>query len=336
MGLAADQAHHATSGGASSAQLRTVVCRGGVSLERDVALDEIAEHLSDPDDVVWTDVRRPEAAELDALTELFGIDPGPLEDLQRSRLHEFKTHVLLTGHALRASGEEGGELEVEPVALFIGKNFLVTVQPGDGPAIGADATARWLAGGAAVGKGVAFAVATVFDAILATYLPAIERIDERLDTAEIEIFASFGSHDVQDLLHLKREVTGLRRVLNPLQDNLKAVLRPDHRLVWPELREALHETHGEVLRVLEQLESEREMVTTTLEASFSVASNQLNRTMKSLALVTVILAVASSVFGAWGMNFESVPLARSPWGFWAVIGITLVLVAMTAFVGRRR
>jgi magnesium transporter len=188
-----------------------------------------------------------------------------------------------------------------------------------------------------MGKGVAFAVSTVMDAVLATYGPAIDRIDERLDAAETEIFAAARAPDVQILLRLKRQVTGLRRVLQPLHDNLKLLLRPDgERGSWPEMAQALREAHGEVLRILELLDAEREMATATLEASFTVASGRLNQTMRSLAVITVVLAIASSVFGAWGMNFDDMPFRGEPWGFWAVIGATMAIAGVATYLGRER
>jgi magnesium transporter len=314
--------------------IRTIVCRGGLSIERDVDLADVAEHLADPTDVVWTDVRGPGPDELDALAEAFGLDPSSIEDLQRSRIHEFAAHTLITTHALRRAGG-GDDPPIDPIAIFVGRNFVVTIHPATATAID-DAVGRWLGGGGALAEGVPFALSTVFDAILATYLPEIDRIDDALDRAEIEIFEAARAPDVQVLLRLKRDVTGLRRVLSPLQDNLKTLLRPDNRVLGPDLRQTLQEAQGELLRVLELLDGEREMATATLEASFTVASGRLNQTMKSLALVTVVLAIGSSVFGAWGMNFDALPLRGEPWGFWAVIGGTIALAAVALLLGRER
>ena len=63
-----------------------------------------------------------------------------------------------------------------------------------------------------------------------------------------------------------------------------------------------------------------------MDASLAIGSHRLNQTMKTLAVITVAMAVVGSVFGAYGMNFEVVPLAskhlgllarhssaRSPW-----------------------
>jgi magnesium transporter len=58
----------------------------------------------------------------------------------------------------------------------------------------------------------------------------------------------------------------------------------------------------------------------------AVTSNRLNAVMKALTLITVVVAIAGSVFGAWGMNFSNIPLAESPWGFWAIWGGTVLLM----------
>jgi Mg2+ and Co2+ transporter CorA len=45
------------------------------------------------------------------------------------------------------------------------------------------------------------------------------------------------------------------------------------------------------------VEVEQDRVSGTLEANLSVQSNHLNRTMKTLTLATVSVAIAGSVFG---------------------------------------
>ena len=73
-----------------------------------------------------------------------------------------------------------------------------------------------------------------------------------------------------------------------------------------------------------------------LEASLTVASNRLNITMKTLAVITVAVAVVGSVFGAYGMNFEALPLSKHPWGFPLIAGGTIAFVALALVVGWKR
>jgi Mg2+ and Co2+ transporter CorA len=53
--------------------------------------------------------------------------------------------------------------------------------------------------------------------------------------------------------------------------------------------------------------------------------------MKRLAVITVAVAVVGSVFGAYGMNFQVLPLAGAPWGFW-VVGLGTIAVVAVALL----
>jgi magnesium transporter len=70
-----------------------------------------------------------------------------------------------------------------------------------------------------------------------------------------------------------------------------------------------------------------------MDASLAIGSLRLNKTMKTLAVITVAMAVVGSVFGAYGMNFEVLPLSASPWGFWVVAVGTIGLVALALVAG---
>jgi Mg2+ and Co2+ transporter CorA len=58
--------------------------------------------------------------------------------------------------------------------------------------------------------------------------------------------------------------------------------------------------------------------------------------MKVLTVITVCVAILGSVVGAWGMNFEIIPLSKSPWGFWYVLGGSAGLIAVALLVGWKR
>ena len=97
----------------------------------------------------------------------------------------------------------------------------------------------------------------------------------------------------------------------------------------------LREVLDHVLRLLDDLDAERDMASGALEASLAINAKRLNKTMKTLEVITVAVAVVASVFGAYGMNFEALPLASSPWGFWVVGLGTIVLVTLALLAGWR-
>lgn len=66
----------------------------------------------------------------------------------------------------------------------------------------------------------------------------------------------------------------------------------------------------------------------------SVISNNVNIVMKILAIVTIIMAVPTMVFSAYGMNLNpvSLPFSSHPNGFFIVIGLSLILSVLVALL----
>jgi magnesium transporter len=203
------------------------------------------------------------------------------------------------------------------VNLFIGRNYVVSIHRGPVPAL-EQAAARWTAGGPRLRDGVGFLLYTVLDALLDSYLPLIEEIENEIGEVEIAMLGLPDDAAVWRLLRLKRTLVELRRVLYPLREAFQVLLRRDQQLFLTHSEVYLREVSNRVLQILDVLETERERAAGALEASLTVSSNRLNRTMKTLAVITVSVAVVASVFGAYGMNFAEIPLAQSPWGFWVV------------------
>ena len=82
------------------------------------------------------------------------------------------------------------------------------------------------------------------------------------------------------------------------------------------------------MRVLDQIDMQREMLAATLDANLSVTSNNLNVVVKRLTAFTVILMIPTLIAGIYGMNFRHMPELFWPWGYGfalALMGISMVL-----------
>ena len=323
---------------ASVPKVKTVACLGGVSLERDVPSEEIRDYIREPGNLVWMDVQDPGPAELSMLSEEFGFHPLALEDVatgqQRPKMDEYKGYTFVVTYGV-VPGADTTTPRTFEVDLFIGRNYVVSLHRGRVPAL-ESALGRWTRGGAMLREGVGFLVYTVMDTIIDAYFPIIDAIEDELAKIETEMFARFRQEDVQRLLELKRTLFALRRVLYPLREIFNLFLRRDQPLFSANTLVYFQDVYDHILRILDVLDIERDMVTSTLDAHQAVISNQINVTMKTLTAVTVLVAFAGSVFGAWGMNFEVIPLATVPWGFWGVVSSTITLIVIALVASRWR
>lgn len=324
--------------GGVAARVRTLACLGGVSLERGVAVDEIRGHLREPGNTVWVDIQDPGPEELSLLLEEFGFHPLALEDVergqQRPKVEEYKGYRFAVTYSA-ARGAAAEEFSVTEIQLFIGRNYLVSIHRGRVAAI-EDAILRWSRGGAMLTEGVGFLVYTVMDTIIDSYFPVIDAIEDEVEGLELDALTGAATARIEQLLRFKRTMFTLRRILYPLREMFHVFLRREQPMFSANTLVYFQDVYDHILRLLDVLDMEREMLAGALEAHLAVVSNRLNATMKKLTAWTVAVAIAGAVFGAWGMNFTQVPFADSPWGFWAVWGGTLGLVLAALAYGWKR
>jgi magnesium transporter len=165
----------------------------------------------------------------------------------------------------------------------------------------------------------------------------VEAMEDRLDDVEAAIFGSSGAaFDAGELLSIKRNLYTLRKAIYPLREVFNTFLRRDHVIFSQETYPYFQDAYDHVLRLLDIIDIERDMATGTLEAQLSIVSNRLNETMKRLTVVAICVAVLGAVFGAWGMNFDEVPLHHLGFlGFYIVSLGTFAVLGIGLWVTKR-
>ena len=93
-------------------EARTRSYRKGVLEAENFPLDEVSDHLDDPDTVVWVDLCGPSKAQLDELAGELGLHELAVEDAlephQRPKLDHYDTHLFLSCHAVRVNADADG------------------------------------------------------------------------------------------------------------------------------------------------------------------------------------------------------------------------------------
>jgi len=86
--------------------------------------------------------------------------------------------------------------------------------------------------------------------------------------------------------------------------------------------------YDHILRINDALETYRELLSNTLESYLTQVSNRLGSITKTLSVVATITLPFIIVSGMWGMNFDRIPLAHSPYGFWIMLVVQLMFGAL--------
>jgi magnesium transporter len=163
------------------------------------------------------------------------------------------------------------------------------------------------------GRGPSFIAYHVCEWLVETLQPALERLDDRIDSLEDQVVLTTGESSIQMLFGLKRDLVDLRRRVAPLRDVMQrlgshGVLYVDH-----EAEVYFRDVHDDVLRVIELLDTYRDILSSALDLHLSSVSNRLNKVMKQLTVVATVFMPLSFIVGLFGTNFEQMPFGNFAW-----------------------
>jgi magnesium transporter len=293
----------------------------------DFPLDEVSNHLEDPDSVVWVDFHSPTAADLATVAGELGLHALAIEDAltehERPKFEQFDGNSFLKAKAVRFVDDR---LVPTEVSAFITERALVTVRDDfdfD------DVLKRWDAPGDLSAVGVGYLVHGLLDSIVDGHLDAAQKLDDEVEDLEDALFQERPDHRAMQhrALRLRRNLVMLRRVELPMPDVMSALLR-DQSIVTDELRPYLQDVRDHVLRVTDWTESLREMTTTLRETQLTAQGNVMNMIMKKVTSWAAIIAVPTAITGFYGQNLPY-PGFEKPWGFWVS---TVAILALSGFL----
>jgi magnesium transporter len=295
---------------------------------------------SKPDHVVWLDIASPDADDIALLRDEFDVHPLALEDLekrrQRPKIDTYAEQQMIVGYEVLPPADREHLFELGELHLFAGAGYLISVRWKDSPAI-EGVGKRFRDRPDAVARTPGTLLYSILDAVVDGYFPLLDRLTDKIEDLEGRILAGGHTSDsLRIVLRLKRELLELRRNLSPQRDVANALLRRDLPLVDDASAPYFQDLYDHLVRVLDTVDLQRDLLASALEANLSVTSNNLNAVMKRLTAFTVILMVPTLIAGIYGMNFHFMPELSWPLGYPLALGFMAVVMAGAAVFFWRR
>ena len=122
-----------------------------------------------------------------------------------------------------------------------------------------------------------------------------------------------------------------------MREVLNAIDRREVPYVDDEVRVHFRDLYDRMLRVIDLIESQRDLLTGLLEAQLAIVSNRTNEVMKRMTSWGAILIVATLIAGIYGMNFRHMPELHWQLGYPAAIAsMLLVTLVLYLYFKRKR
>lgn len=289
-----------------------------------VEIDEISEVLKQPDKFVWVGLHEPDEELLRKVQREFGLHDLAIEDAhrahQRPKLEAYGDTLFIVLRTAQMSDHR--QIELGETHFFVGNNFIVTVRHGSSLAY-TDVRARCESTPQLLQNGPGFALYAVMDAIVDQYFPVIDALEEMLGDLEDNIFdEKFRRETTAQIYQLKRQLLDVKRAVSPLIDICNRLMRFDIALVKEETRPYFRDVYDHAIRINEMIDNARELLSTALEANFSLISISQSDVSKRFAGWAAIIGIPTMVAGVYGMNFKHMPELDWQLGYPVIMSVT--------------
>jgi magnesium transporter len=306
--------------------------------------DDGVDRVADADNIsdlvgtglLWVDLIDATPDELACIQAEFALHHLAMEDVakhgQRPKLEPYPTHAFLVAYSASLS----------EVDLFLGPSWIITVRARNSEGVAWEPVAcesrfvRMVDGQPDLGH----LLYVLLDEIVDGYFGALDHVEDTLEDLEDRVFSDGPPPDEKgiqrDLFEIRRDLLHFRRAVVPLREVIAAVLRREVPWVSVESLVLMQDVYDHVLRVVDQVDAQRELMGNAVDAHLAVISNRVNTVMKKLTAWGSIVFGATLIAGIYGMNFVHMPELDWAFGYPFALGTMLALSLGLYLMFKRR
>jgi magnesium transporter len=275
---------------------------------------------------VWIGLHEPSAEEFDSIKREFNLHELAVEDAinahQRPKLEVYDDTIFVVLKTARYVDPEE-VVELGEILIFLGEGFIISVRHGEASSLHdvrlglEDEHERLRHGPGAV-------LHAILDRVVDDYQPAVEGLAHDIEEVEAEVFSPAHGNPAERIYKLKREVLEFGHSVAPLIDPVDKLAAGQFEVVHPDIRTYFRDVNDHLIRVNDQIESYRDVLTSVLTANLTQVGVRQNEDMRRISAWVAIIAVPTMIAGIYGMNFEHMPELR--WTFGYPLAITVMAV----------
>lgn len=278
----------------------------------------------------WVDLVNPTDDEIEDAALITGISEetlkAALDEEESARIERDDGYFMcLIDTPTITDTDEGDTYETIPMALISNEKCVVTVSLRGNPVLG-----DFISNRVRVKTNESmFFMLTFMLGNAKKFLSNLRQIDKKSLRVQAELHRSMKNKELIQMLALENSLVYFSTSLSADIGVYKKMER------LPEITESetYQDLYDDVLietgQAVEMCNIFRDILSGTMDAYASVISNNLNVVMKLLAVITLIISVPTLIASLWGMNV-GVPFEGKSWGFWIVIGISVVITAVVS------
>jgi len=291
----------------------------------------------DPANFAWADFDISQTAELKTLFAQLGLpeeETSKILDPKSVFYFQHKQNIFVDHFSV--CRKQGKGLTSSPLIIVMTAHLIVTVH--DGPSHYVENVLKVYGDSfQSVGKSPGFIFFLIWDAMIDGFLPLVFNIDEKLEQLENRYLHGNNSKNILDeIIGTKKMVRTLKHSLAPMQRSMRHLVSAKLELISDEARKYLMGHFEHLDRLAGTIDSLQDRVHSTLAGYNSLLSQQINNSMKILAIIATIMMPLSLLAAIYGTNFKYIPEITWKYGYFAFWGVLLFVGFGMLFLFKRK
>lgn len=280
---------------------------------------------------IWTHVVAPTELELATLQKEFALDAGILEDAQdffevpRMERSQGATYFF-TRYPF---DEQDEDIDTAPLLIIVGESFVITVVQRDIPQFD-----KFISGKEVIHttQKTKFFI-QLMSAVTESFEHELIRLRKIVHKNRVRI-GKIGNKEIERLVNYEHQLNDMIAAMIPTNTWLQQVTGGSYMQFYNEDVELMEDLMIANSQMVDSARSILKTIQNVRNATEAILTNNLNATIRTLTVLTILLTIPTLVASLYGMNL-SLPLAEHQYAFWLVFIFILMTVSLVAWFFKR-
>lgn len=293
--------------------------------------DSAVKSIDDIRSGVWIHAVNPSEAELTELFKKLALDESLTEDVldffevPRLEWSQGATHFF-TRYPFN---EQEEDVETVPLTIIMGESFVLTIVLREIPPF-----KQFITGDEVVHttqKTKLFL--QLMQAVTESFEKELVRLRRGVQKDRGQL-RKIGNKEIERFVNYEHKLNDMIAALLPTNTALKQIAKGNYIQLYNDDIELMEDLVIDNTQLIESARSVLNTIQNVRGATEAILTNNLNLTIKTLTIFTIILTIPTVIASLYGMNV-ALPLESSPYAFWGVLGVVIVIVSLVVYYFKR-
>lgn len=294
--------------------------------------DENLKEISDVRTGVWIHVSKPSEEELTTLFEKLALDTDMVEDaldffeVPRMERSQGATYFF-TRYPYNEQKEDS---DTAPLLIVMGESFVLTIVQRDIPQF-----KKFIEGKESIHttqKTNLFL--QLMDAVIESYEKQLITLRRNVQKDRSQL-RKIGNREIERFVNFEHRLNDMISALVPTSNALLQITKGNHIQMYKDDVDFMEDLTIDNAQLIDSARSILKTIQNVRSATEAILTNNLNSTIKTLTVFTILLTIPTIIASLYGMNVD-LPFGDTPYAFALIIAFVLIVLSIVVVVFKRR